>query len=504
MNTHEKTMRLRTFRLPLVVALPLIAEACTVGPDYKLPSAIVPASYKEAAGWTVAHPADDIDRGAWWSIYSDPTLDGLEHQIAISNQNLKASEAAYRESLAVVQEGKSGYLPTLSLSGQAALQKEAGAKIWDPDGRLTVAAQADWDLDVWGRIRRTVESDSANAQASAADLALARLSAQATLGVDYFQLRGTDETKRLFDDTITAFTRSLDITQNRYASGVAAESDVAQAKTQLQQAQAQAIDLGVERASLEHAIAILVGKPPADLTIAPEPMATSVPVVPTGLPSTLLERRADIAEAERKMAAANAQIGVAQAAYYPDITLSAVIGFGIGAAGGIISASNTLWSVGASIAETVFDGGLRRAQVEQAGATYDQSVALYRETVLTAFREVEDALAALRILEQEATVQEQAVKSSQEATRLAINEYKAGTIAYTQVVVAQTAELESERSAVTVLQNRLTASVSLIEALGGGWSTDQLPSRRVVEADRSDTTQAGSTIQARNTVQARK
>jgi NodT family efflux transporter outer membrane factor (OMF) lipoprotein len=223
------------------------------------------------------------------------------------------------------------------------------------------------------------------------------------------------------------------------------------------------------------------------------------------LPSTLLERRADIAEAERKMAAANAQIGVAQAAYYPDITLSAVIGFGIGAAGGIISASNTLWSIGASVAETVFDGGLRRAQVEQAGATYDQSVALYRETVLTAFREVEDALAALRILEQEATVQEQAVKSSQEATRLAINEYKAGTIAYTQVVVAQTAELESERSAVTVLQNRLTASVSLIEALGGGWSADQLPSRRVVEADRSsDASQAASTIQARNTVQARK
>ena len=504
MSTREKTMRLRPYRLPFVVTLPLLAGACTVGPNYKLPNAIVPASYKEADGWTVAHPADDIDRGAWWSIYSDPTLDGLEHQVTISNQNLKASEAAYRESLAVVQEGKSGYLPTLSLNGQATLQKEAGHSNSHPDGRLTVAAQADWDLDVWGRIRRTVESDAANAQASAADLAVARLSAQATLGTDYFQLRGTDATKRLFDDTIEAFTRSLQITKNRYASGVAAESDVAQAKTQLQQAQAQAIDLGVQRATLEHAIAILVGKPPADLTIAPEPLATSVPIVPTGVPSILLQRRADIAEAERKMAAANAQIGVAQAAYYPDITLSAAVGFGIGAAGSIISASNMLWSLGASIAETVFDGGLRRAQVAQAGAVYDQSVALYRQTVLTAFQQVEDQLAALRVLEQEAAVEEQAVKSSQEATRLAINEYKAGTIAYTQVVIAQTAELENERNAVTVLQNRLAASVSLIEALGGGWTTDQMPSRRIVEADRSDTIQARNTLQARNTAQARK
>jgi NodT family efflux transporter outer membrane factor (OMF) lipoprotein len=488
----------------LVVTLPLFAGACTVGPDYKVPSAIVPASYKEAAGWTVAQPSDDIDRGAWWSIYNDPTLDGLEHEVNISNQNLKASEAAYRESLAVVQEGKSGYLPTLSLNGQGGAQKNAGDRNSDPEGRLTVSARADWDLDVWGRIRRTVESDSANAQASAADLALARLSAQATLGADYFQLRGTDETKRLFDDTIDAFSRSLKITQNRYATGVAAESDVAQAQTQLQQAQAQGIDLGVERATLEHAIAILVGKPPADLTITPEPMATAVPVVPTGLPSTLLERRADISEAERKMAAANAQIGVAQAAFYPDITLSAVIGAGIGAAGSIISASNTLWSIGASIAETVFDGGLRQAQVDQAKAVYDQSVALYRGTVLAAFRDVEDQLASLRVLEQEAAVEDQAVKSAQEATRLAINEYKAGTIAYTQVVVAQTAELVSERNAVTVLQNRLTASVGLIEALGGGWSTDQLPSRHVIEADRSGATQAGNTIQARNTVQARK
>ena len=469
-------MRHRPIDILLIVILPLFAGACTVGPDYKRPEAIVPVRYKEDDGWKPAQPADAIDRGAWWSIYSDPTLDSLERQVDISNQNLKASEAAYRQALAVVQEGKSGYLPTLSLTSTAALTKSPGSSS-APKGELTVAAQVDWDLDVWGRIRRTVESDAANAQASAADLAVARLSAQATLANDYFLLRGSDQTKRLFDDTITDFTRSLQIVQNQYAAGVAAKSDVATAETQLQQAQAQAVDLGVQRAALEHAIALLVGKAPADLTLAPGPLATAVPVAPAGLPSTLLQRRPDIAEAERKMAAANAQIGVATAAYYPDITLSAIAGFGASAVGNLFSASNTAWSVGASIAETVFDGGLRQAQVASAKAVYDQSVALYRETVLTGFQQVEDQLAALRVLEQESAVEDAAVKSSQEASQLTLNEYKAGIMAYTAVVTAQTAELNNERSAVTIRQNRLTASVALIEALGGGWATDQLPSR---------------------------
>ena len=474
-------MRHRPTDILLIVILPLFAGACTVGPDYRRPEAIVPVRYKEDAGWKPAQPADGIDRGAWWSIYADSTLDSLERQIDISNQNLKASEAAYRQALAVVQEGKSGYLPTLTLTGNAQLDKNAGQRSWDPHGELTVEAQVDWDLDVWGRIRRTVESDAANAQASAADLAVARLSAQATLATDYFLLRGSDETKRLFDDTIADFTRSLRIVQNQYAAGVAAKSDVATAETQLQQAQAQAVDLGVQRAALEHAIALLVGKAPADLTLAPGPLAVGVPVAPAGLPSTLLQRRPDIAEAERKMAAANAQIGVARAAYYPDITLSAAAGFGAGALGNLISASNTAWAIGASIAETIFDGGLRRAQVASAKAVYDQSVALYRETVLTGFQQVEDELAALRILEQESGVQDVAVKSSREAAQLTLNEYKAGIMAYTAVVTAQTAELNNERNAVTIRQNRLTASVALIEALGGGWATDQLPSRATVE-----------------------
>ena len=478
-HSQGDAMRHRPIDILLIVILPLFAGACTVGPDYKRPEAIVPVRYKEDDGWKPAQPADAIDRGAWWSIYCDPTLDSLERQVDISNQNLKASEAAYRQALAVVQEGKSGYLPTLSLTSTAALTKSPGSSS-APDGELTVAARVDWDLDVWGRIRRTVESDAANAQASAADLAVARLSAQATLASDYFLLRGSDQTKRLFDDTIADFTRSLQIVQNQYAAGVAAKSDVATAETQLQQAQAQAVDLGVQRATLEHAIALLVGKAPADLTLAPGPLATAVPVAPAGLPSTLLQRRPDIAEAERKMAAANAQIGVAKAAYYPDITLSAVAGFGASAVGNLFSASNTAWSVGASIAETVFDGGLRQAQVASAKAVYDQSVALYRETVLTGFQQVEDQLAALRVLEQESAVEDAAVKSSQEASQLTLNEYKAGTMAYTAVVTAQTAELNNERSAVTIRQNRLTASVALIEALGGGWATDQLPSRDTV------------------------
>jgi NodT family efflux transporter outer membrane factor (OMF) lipoprotein len=470
-------MRDLSLKPTLVSLVALVLSACSVGPDYQRPSAVVPASYKEDKGWKVAQPADGIDRGAWWSLYNDSTLDGLERQIDISNQTLKASEAAYRQALAVVQEGKSGYLPTLTLNPSAQLTKSAGqGPSASSHGEYSAQAQLDWDLDIWGRIRRTVESDVANAQASAADLAVARLSAQATLATDYFELRAADDSKRLFDDTVAAYTHSLEIVHNQYAAGVAAKSDVASAETQLQQAQAQGIDIDVQRSALEHAIALLVGKAPADLTLARAPLATAVPVVPTGLPSTLLQRRPDIAEAERKMAAANAQIGVAEAAYYPDITLSAVVGYGSTAVGDLFNASSQAWSLGASLAETVFDGGLRKAQVSAARATYDESVADYRQTVLTGFQQVEDQLSALRILEQEAVVQDAAVASSHEASQLALNEYEAGITAYTTVITAQTAELSNERSALAVRQNRLTASVALIEALGGGWGADQLPS----------------------------
>jgi NodT family efflux transporter outer membrane factor (OMF) lipoprotein len=470
-------MKYLSCNLMLASLIAIGTSACSVGPDYQRPPATVPAAYKESDGWKIARPADGIDRGAWWSIYKDPILDGLERQIDISNQTLKASEAAYRQAVAVVEEGRSGYLPTLTLSPGAQLTKSAGGgPNASSHGDYSAQAELDWDLDIWGRIRRTVESDVASAQASAADLAVARLSAQATLATDYFELRAADETKRLFDATVADYTRSLEIVRNQYAAGVAAKSDVAAAETQLQQAQAQGIDIGVQRAALEHAIALLVGKAPAELSLAPAPFAKEIPIVPTGLPSTLLQRRPDIAEAERRMAAANAQIGVAEAAYYPDITLSAVIGYGSTALGQLFTASSEAWSLGANLAETAFDGGLRRAQVGAARATYDESVADYRQTVLTGFQQVEDQLAALRILEQEAVVQDAAVQSSREEALLALNEYEAGITAYTAVVTAQTAQLANQRTALSLQQNRLTASVALIEALGGGWDDKQLPS----------------------------
>ncbi|HVT51797.1 MAG TPA: efflux transporter outer membrane subunit [Dongiaceae bacterium] len=465
-------------RLAAAAALTAILSACSVGPDYKQPPAVVPAAYKEANGWQVAQPNDGIDRGAWWSIYDDPMLDQLERQVDISNQTLKAAEAAYRQAVAVVAEGRSGYLPTLSINGSADLAKSAGA-ISSPTtkshGEYSAAASLDWDLDIWGRIRRTVESNKASAQASAADLAVARLSAQATLATDYFELRIADESARLLESTVADYQRALQIVQNQYAVGVAAQSDVAAAQTQLQQAQAQGIDIGVERATLEHAIALLIGKAPADLTVTPAALGGAVPVVPTGLPSNLLQRRPDIAEAERTMAAANAQIGVAEAAFYPDITLSALVNYGSTAVGQLFTAANQAWSMGGAVSETVFEGGLRTAEVSAARATYDQAVANYRQTVLTGFQQVEDELSTLRILEQEAAVSDAAVRTSHQATQLALNEYEAGLTAYTTVITAQTAELSNQRTALSIRQQRLVASVALIEALGGGWNANDLP-----------------------------
>jgi len=418
-------------------------------------------------------------------------LDRLEHQVEIDNQTLKQAEAAYREAVAIVGEGRSGYYPTITVGGSAERSQAAersggfgggGNRI---QNQLNLTANADWDLDVWGRIRRTVESDVANAQASAADLAGARLSAQATLASDYFQLRGADEQKRLLDSAAAAYARSLRIARNQYAVGVAARSDVVTAETQLKTTQAQAIAVGVQRAELEHAIAVLVGQPPAQLSIAMAPLAKDVPVVPPGMPSTLLERRPDVAGAERQMAAANAQIGVVEAAYYPDITLSAAFGYASSTFGGFLQASNQLWSLGVDVAETAFDGGLRDAQVDAARATYDQTVASYRQTVLTGFQQVEDELSTLRILEQQAAAEDTAVQSAREAERLALNEYQAGTVAYTAVVTAQTTALGDEQTALTIQQDRLVASVGLVQALGGGWDASQLPAAQRLDASSS-------------------
>jgi NodT family efflux transporter outer membrane factor (OMF) lipoprotein len=472
-------------RLLVVLAMSAALAACEVGPDYERPLAATPVSYKEIDGWKPGTPSDLVNRGPWWSIYDDPLLDQLERQVDISNQNLKAAEAAYREARAIVAEARAGLFPTLSVNASAQRSGQgAGASssssTFARGGRVqnqfNTTASASWDIDVWGRIRRTIESDVANAQASAADLAAARLSAQALLATNYLQLRIADELKRLLDDTTVAFGRSLQITENRYRGGIAARSDVASARAQYEQTRAQAINVGVQRAAFEHAIAVLIGKPPAELTISAAKFTPVVPVAPPGLPSTLLERRPDIAGAERRVAAANAQIGVAVAAYYPDLTLSASYGVVSSAIDTLFRAANGVWAVGPQLAQTVFDAGLRSAQVEAARAFYEQDVANYRQTVLTAFQQVEDQLAALRILEQQAEVQNAAVTAAQEAERLIFNQYTAGTVAYTNVITAQTVALSNRQTALNILQNRLVASVSLLQALGGGWDAAQLPS----------------------------
>lgn len=470
-------------RLTAVVLAALVC-ACEVGPDYQKPEAPVPVAYKEQDGWKKGEPRLPASQEAWWSIYNDPVLDGLERQIAISNQNLKAAEASYREAQAVVAEARAGYYPTVTLDGSGTRsQAGSGGTTGGLGGsnrilnQFNLTADATWTIDVWGRIRRTVESDIATAQASAADLAAARLSAQAALATDYFQLRIADELKRLLDDTVKAYTDSLQITQNQYDAGVVAQTDVISAQTQLQGAQSQEIAVGVQRAQFEHAIAVLIGRAPGDFAIAPSPFHTKAPAVPAGIPSTLLERNPGIAAAERQMAAANAQIGVAISAYYPDLTLSASLGQSSTMIGNLLAASNRVWSFGPTLAETVFDAGLRGAQVEQARASYDQTVANYRQTVLSAFQQVEDNLAALRILAQQAEVQDAATHSALEAVRLTLNQYQAGTVAYTSVVTNQAIALADEQTVLTILQSRLLASVTLIEALGGGWQTGQLPEK---------------------------
>ncbi len=468
----------------LAAALGALA-GCTVGPDYGRPLAPAPAAFKEIDGWKPATPGAPQSGEPWWSIYSDPLLASLEQQVEVSNETLKADEAAFRQASAIVAEARAGYFPTVSAAAsaqrsatprsQAASFARAGGSGTFYQNAFSTGPAATWVPDIWGRIRRTVESDVANAQASAADLAAAQLSAQATLATDYFQLRIADEQKRVLEATVEADRRSLEIAKNQFEAGVAAETDVATAETQLENAQAQLIGLGVQRAAFEHAIAVLIGKPPAEFAVERTSLGNSVPVVPPGVPSALLERRPDIAAAERAMASANAQIGVAEAAYFPDLTLSADLSFTSTAIENVLSLANAGWTVGASASETVFDGGLRGAQVAAARAFYDQSVATYRQTVLTAFQQVEDDLASLRILEQEAAAQDIALQSSRRAVQLALNQYQAGTVAYTTVVVAQTTALADEQTTLTILQSRLVASATLIEALGGGWDRTQLP-----------------------------
>ncbi len=448
---------------------------CMVGPNYVRPPAPTTAAFKEAGDWKPAQPRDEVSRGKWWEIFGDPRLNALIEQVNVSNENVRVAEARLRQAEAIVEQARAGLWPTLAVSITATRSRApnlAGAvtNTTAPVNVFNLPLTASWAPDLWGSVRRNIESTVANAQASAANVANARLLAQAQLAIDYFQLRVLDTRRQLLETSVAAYQKSLDLTRNRYNAGVAARVEVVQAETQLKSTQAQAIDVGMQRAQFEHAIAILIGKPPAELSIQAEPLAVAIPDIPAGLPSQLLERRPDIAAAERQMAAANAQIGVAEAAYFPSLTLSASTGFRTNSPPDWFTIPSRFWSVGPALAETLFDGGVRRAVSLQAQAAYEANVATYRQTVLTAFQQVEDNLAALRVLEQEARAQADAVMSARLSTELTLNQYKGGTVSYLNVVVAQTAQLSNEGNAVSVLGQRLAAAVALVQALGGGWS----------------------------------
>jgi NodT family efflux transporter outer membrane factor (OMF) lipoprotein len=468
--------------------------ACAVGPDYHKPELAVPAAYKENADWQPATPGDALKRGAWWEIFGDPLLNDLEQQVEVSNQSLKQAEAQYRQAAALVSAARANFFPTLAVdfSAQRAGRYGSGSivsggtvigggtstgnsKSSHPSNTFSLPFTASWEPDLWGRVRRTVEGDVASAQASEATLESTRLSLHAELAQTYFQLRVVDEQKRLLDDTVVAYQRALQLTQNQYNVGVVARADVVQADTQLKTAQVQAIDLGISRAQFEHAIALLIGKTPAEFSLGAQALKVTPPGIPVELPATLLERRPDVAIAERQAAAANAQIGVAESAFFPNLTLSATAGFQNSTFSKLLTAPSRFWSLGPQLAETIFSGGAREAQVAQARAGFDAAAANYREVALAAFQNVEDNLAALRILETEAAAQAEAVTAAETSLTIALNQYRAGTVSYLNVVTAQTTAYSNERNAISILGNRLTDSVGLIKALGGSWDARELP-----------------------------
>lgn len=459
----------------LLAASTLFLSACAVvGPNYTRPAMRTPTVFKEIDGWKRAQPQDATPKGDWWRIYGDSTLDELLKRVNTSNQSIAQAEAQYRQARALVAVARASYFPTVQASGMLNRGNTsiAGAALSGVSTERQIGLDASWEPDFWGGIRRSVEANVATAQARAADLESTRLSMQAELAQDYFQLRALDSLQQVLDDTVAAFQKSLDLTNNRYRAGVAARSDVVQAQAQLKSAQAQATDVGVQRAQFEHAIAVLIGVAPAEYSLPRSPVTAEPPVVPAGVPSELLERRPDIASTERQVAAANAQIGVAEAAFYPTVNLTASLGAAFGHA---FSAPTLLWSLGAAIAQTIFDGGARQGHKDQAIAAYDGTVANYRQTVLSAFQEVEDNLAALRILEQEAQEQASAVAASREAVTLALNQYKAGTVDYLNVLTTQQTALTNEKAAVNITSRRFVASVTLVRALGGGWNATKLP-----------------------------
>lgn len=482
-------------RLSLVAAL--LLSACTVGPNYTRPTAPTPPAFKEAAGWTSAAPADLLDRGPWWTLFRDPLLDELCARIEISNQNVAASAAAYEQARALVRETRAGFFPQLDLTPQVTRSGgggSAGTVIGGTVGgttggtgtgtggnsgvigssrtttRYRATIGASWEPDIWGRLRRSVEQARGQAEASAADLAAARLSAQGELATNYLQLRSLDAEIGLVEATAKSYDRALQITRNRYAAGVSAKTDVLQAETQVANARADSADLVRQRQVLEHAIAVLTGTAPATFTIAPVAWQPAIPDVPLELPSTLLQRRPDIAAAERRVAAANAAIGVEIAAYYPNITLSGSVGQSSSALSSLFDGGSFLWSLGASLAQTIFDGGAINARVRGARAAWTQTVAQYRQTVLTALQDVEDQLVGARQLTTAYELRRQASAAADQTEQLTLNQYLAGQVAYTDVVTVQTTALNARRTLVTAAANRQATAVALIQSLGGSWT----------------------------------
>ncbi|MYM24509.1 efflux transporter outer membrane subunit [Duganella sp. FT135W] len=472
MSKYAPTPRYPLIALAVASAL---LTACSVTPTYKTPDAPQPSAYKEApgdadraaAGWTAAAPADTLERGPWWQLFGDPLLNQMADTIEVNNQNVAAAVASYAQARAIVAEQRATLFPSVDLNGSATRSGGGGDTKTANQYRANIGAS--WEPDVWGKLRAGVGNANASLQASAADLAAARLSAQGELATNYFSLRQTDAEKALLDATVDGYARVLQITQNRFDAGIAAKSDLLQAQTQLASAQIDQITLVRQRATYEHAIAVLLGKAAGDYALAPAEWKIVVPDVPTGVPSTLLQRRPDIAAAERRVAAANEQIGIARSAYFPSLNLTGSFGYGAASTGGLFNASNNLWSLGLSAAQTLFDAGATKARVSGAEAARDQAIASYRQTVLTAFADVENQLTATRTLAQQQDLRKTASEAADQVEVQMLNRYRAGQVSYSDVVTAQTTALSARRSLVQAQVDRQTTAIALIQSLGGGW-----------------------------------
>ncbi|HXM93928.1 MAG TPA: efflux transporter outer membrane subunit [Candidatus Dormibacteraeota bacterium] len=481
-NPNSGTRHWKRAQVCVGLASALSIVGCAVGPKYQRPAAEIPPTYKEVGNWKPAQPNEQNLGGNWWEMFQDPELNALEQKVNVSNQNLKVAQAQYTQARALLRYHRADYFPTVNALGSATRTKVSANRtprspfssgVTYNDFQLPF--ELSYQVDVWGRVRRTVESYREQAQASAADLATVNLSMHAQLALYYFLARSLDAEEHLLNSTVAQYQQAFDLTETRFQGGIASELEVQQAKTQLETTRAQATDVGVLRAQYEHAVATLIGTPASSFSLPPLPLTAPPPPIPTGVPSELLERRPDIAGAERRMAAANAQVGVAKSAYYPLINLAALGGFESGSITTLLSGPSVLWSVGPSAIVTLFDVGRRRAYSDQAIAAYDQSVASYRETVLTGFQQVEDNVAALRILEKEAQTQDQAVIAAQKYLELATTRYKGGVTSYLEVITAQSAALANKVTAVNILGRRMVNAVLLVQALGGGWDSSSLP-----------------------------